>query len=102
MKSKANGFYSISLCCLALSGTVFAGAMGGVMADPNHFDLIGAGGVANLMAGDGFLGVTSSETDRLVQTNRNAWNTFTGQVGLAMPIIFTARSFTQNRPNGFQ
>lgn len=49
---------------------------------PNHIDIIGALGVASLSAGDGYLGVTSSETDRLVQTNSNSWNTFAAQLGI--------------------
>jgi opacity protein-like surface antigen len=48
----------------------------------NHFEVIGALGIASLMAGDGYLGVTSSETDRLVQTNRNDWDAFTAQLGI--------------------
>lgn len=47
----------------------------------DSFDLIGAAGVAQLYAGNGELGVTSSETDKLVQTNRGDWNTFAAQLG---------------------
>lgn len=49
---------------------------------PNHIDIIGAIGVANLAAGNGSLGVTSSETDTLVQTNGNNWNTLAAQLGV--------------------
>ena len=49
---------------------------------PNHIDIIGALGVASLSASDGYLGVTSSETDRLVQTNGNSWNTLAAQLGV--------------------
>ncbi|MCE0722816.1 MULTISPECIES: SPOR domain-containing protein [Legionella] len=49
---------------------------------PNHIDIIGALGFASLSASDGYLGVTSSETDRLVQTNNNQWDTFAAQLGV--------------------
>jgi opacity protein-like surface antigen len=55
---------------------------------PNHFDIIGAIGVADLEAGDGYLGVTSSETDRLVQTNSNDWNTLAAQLGVGYVYYF--------------
>jgi opacity protein-like surface antigen len=48
----------------------------------NHFELIGALGVASLNASNSVLGITSSETDKLVQTNSNSWNAFATQVGL--------------------
>jgi hypothetical protein len=47
----------------------------------NHFEVIGGLGIAKLNAGNGELGVTSSETDRLVQTNSGSWNTFGAQLG---------------------
>lgn len=80
MKLNPKILNSIFLCCTTLSGSVFAGTMGPVTA--NHFEVIGAAGVASLMAGNSYLGVTSSETDTLVQTNSNDWNTFTGQLGI--------------------
>ncbi|AMQ28679.1 TPA: SPOR domain-containing protein [Legionella pneumophila] len=55
---------------------------------PNHFDIIGAIGVATLEAGDSYLGVTSSETDRLVQTNSNDWNTLAAQLGVGYVYYF--------------
>ena len=58
---------------------------------PSHFDVIGAVGVANLMAGDGFMGVTTSETDTLIQTNSNDWNNFTGQLGLGYNYYFPGK-----------
>lgn len=64
---------------------------------PNHFEVIGALGIANLMAGDGYLGVTSSETDRLVQTNSSDWNTFTGQLGLGyVYYLHGAQRYSEN------
>lgn len=82
MKSKLKGLKHFFFC-FALSGSVFAGAMGIIVpASSNHFEVTGALGVAGLGVSNGFLGVTSSETDRLVQTNRYDWNTFAGQLGL--------------------
>ncbi len=52
----------------------------------NHFDVIGAVGVASLDAEDSFLGVTSSETNRLVQTNSNNWDTLAVQLGVGYVI----------------
>ena len=43
---------------------------------PGYFEAIGAGSVSNVRAANGHLGVTSSETDTLVQTNNNAWNSW--------------------------
>lgn len=48
----------------------------------NHFEVIAGLGIAKLNAGNSELGVTSSETDKLVQTNPNAWNTFGAQLGV--------------------
>ena len=48
----------------------------------NHIDFIGALGVASLDLSDGYLEVTSSETDRLIQTNNNNWNTLAAQLGV--------------------
>lgn len=55
---------------------------------PGHFEVIGALGVANLKADDSEMGVTSSETDKLVQTNRNTWDTFSGQLGAGYVYYF--------------
>lgn len=49
---------------------------------PDRFEIIGALGVASLRAGNSLLGVTRSETDTLVQTNRNQWNSFAAQLGV--------------------
>jgi opacity protein-like surface antigen len=79
---------------------MFIGDKDGVLAPvkgPNHFEVIGAVGIANLMAGDGYLGVTSSETDRLVQTNRNDWSTFTGQLGIGYVYYLNgAQQYSEN------
>lgn len=63
----------------------------------NHLEVIGALGIASLTAGDGYLGVTSSETDRLVQTNRNDWNTFTAQLGIgSIYYLNGAQQYSEN------
>lgn len=48
----------------------------------NHFEVIGALGVGAFDPGDGVLGVTSSETDRLVQSGNNNWNNLAAQLGV--------------------
>jgi opacity protein-like surface antigen len=97
MKSQLKGLRLNYLACyLTLSGSVFAGTMGNV-APANHFEGIGALGVASLDAGDGYLGVTSSETDRLVQTNRNNWDIFTAQLGIGyVYYLFGAQQYSEN------
>lgn len=70
------------LLLLVLSNTAFA------LSQANHFELVGALGAANLRAGNGQLGVTSSETDTLSQTNKNNWNTFATQLGLGYIYYF--------------
>ena len=57
----------------------------------NHIDLIGAMGVASLDISDGYLGVTSSETDRLIQTNNNNWNTLAAQLGVGY--VYYSRNY---------
>jgi opacity protein-like surface antigen len=42
---------------------------------PNHFEVHGAIGIANIRAKDSLLGVTRSEIDKLVQTNDGHWGT---------------------------
>lgn len=88
----------LSLACLSLSCSAFA-TMKHHYACPdykneapccpcpvettlNHFEILGALGIASLNAGSSNLVVTSNETDRLVQTNRSSWNTWGGQLGL--------------------
>ncbi|MBA2657133.1 MAG: porin family protein [Tatlockia sp.] len=48
---------------------------------PNRWEIIGALGIANLRTGNSLLVVTSDEIDKLVQTNKNRWNTFAAQLG---------------------
>lgn len=47
-----------------------------------YFEIIGAGSLSTTNQSNAFLGVTSNETDTLVQTNSNAWNSWGGQLGL--------------------
>lgn len=128
MKLKMKGL-SLLLGCLAISGSVFAddsvapmhrhhysykgeGDYKGMAVAPeaaktrNHFEIIGALGVAKLSANNSTLGVTSSEIDTLVQTNSGSWNTFAGQLGLgyiyyfrnARPYSDSAQWFTSVEP----
>ncbi|MHB1949214.1 MAG: outer membrane protein [Gammaproteobacteria bacterium] len=104
MKFKTKGLTYLLICSLAFSGSLFAATAvkkpvhkhkhhkhrykgdgyykGGSVYARNHFDLIGAGSISNLRAGNGSLGITSSETDRLIQTNTNSWDAGGGQLGL--------------------
>lgn len=49
---------------------------------PGYFDVIAAGSISQVKAGNGRMGITSDETDTLVQTNDNNWNSWGGQLGL--------------------
>lgn len=51
----------------------------GILRD--HYELIGAYGIAKGNWGDLQLGVTSNETDTLKQTNQSTWNAPVGQIG---------------------
>ncbi len=46
------------------------------------FEAVIMGGIASLHAGDSTIDMTASETDKLVQTNENDWNSWIGQLGL--------------------
>jgi hypothetical protein len=50
-------------------------------ASPDHFEVTGSLGIANFRADDSLLGVTSDETNKLVQTNANQWDAFGAQIG---------------------
>lgn len=56
--------------------------------DPNHFELIAAAGIMQLNAGHSFIGITTNETDELIQTNDNRWNTWVGQLGIGFVNFF--------------
>lgn len=95
-------FGSILLYCLAFNGSAYAAAPAKyehkaykgykgetfALRPINHFEIIGAGSISKLDAGNGTLGVTSSETDRLVQTNSNSWNTPGAQLGVGYVYYF--------------
>ena len=87
---KNNGFPYFLLCSIALSGSslMTAASAENIARTPGRFDAIGAAGIAQVQAGNAQLGVTSSETDKLVQTNKG-WNSFAGQLGLGY--VFYAR-----------
>jgi outer membrane autotransporter protein len=92
--------YLLALVCLLLSCTVFAypsykkyshdykNEIPIVLENPNHFEVIAALGISNVDAGNSYMDVTSSETDRLVQTNGNRWNTWVGQLGVGYVFYF--------------
>jgi opacity protein-like surface antigen len=67
------------------------------MKDPNHLDVMGALGVAQLNSGTGYLGITSSETDRLNPNNNNGWDAFTGQIGVGYVLyLHGAQQYSEN------
>jgi hypothetical protein len=92
MKFQINGMQYLLLGCLVLSNPVFADIDGpkpkAHYTQLNHPEVIGALGIANLRAGNGSIGVTSSETDKLVQTNTNNWNTLAAQLGVGYVYYF--------------
>lgn len=80
MNLKKKGLSCFLSCSIALSGSAFAVSEPSVelpfpSTSPNGFELIGALGAAAVKAGNSEIGVTSSETDRLIQTNGSTWNT---------------------------
>lgn len=63
----------------------------------NHLDLMGALGVAQLNSGTGYLGITSSETDRLNPNNNIGWDAFTGQIGVGYVLYLQgAQQYSEN------
>jgi len=62
--------------------TAFTAAQASPAHTPGYFEAIAAGSVSQVNAGNGHLAVTSSETDKLVQTNNNSLNSWGGQLGL--------------------
>jgi len=119
MQLKKKGISYLLLCGFVLSSAVYASGPT-IYKDKhhykdykdmpaqsyNHFEVIGAGGIAKLDAGNGTLGVTSSEKDSLVQTNSNNWNTQAAQLGVgyiyyfghATPYSENAQWFTSIEP----
>ena len=97
MNLKRKRISCLLFCCLAVSGSVFAAIPGqntatmkkdhyrngAISKKPhNHFEVLGALSISQLEAGSSNLGVTSSETDKLVQTNSDSWNAPGGQLGV--------------------
>ena len=63
----------------------------------NHFEVIGALGIADPMLGSGVLGVTSNETDFLVKPNGTNWSTFAAQAGVGFVHYFPgAMQYSEN------
>ena len=117
MKLMIKGFACFLFCSLVLSGSVFArpahnykGERGykdvvykdvvykDIPLKHDHFEVIGAPGIAKLNAnGLSQLGVTSSETDTLVQTNANQWDAFAAQLGVGFVHYFPyGRNYSNN------
>ena len=89
MKPRMKRLSYLLLCCLTFSGSIFAATdmkdkheHKNTIKNRNHFELIGAPGIAALSSNNTYLGVTNSETDKLVQTNKDSLNTLAGQFGL--------------------
>jgi len=87
MELKRNLRTTLAWCCLASCGSMYAATMGNhalvvPAKGPNHFEMIGAGGIASLGAHNSRLGVTSSETDTLVPRHNDEWDAFEGQLGI--------------------
>lgn len=80
MKRKINGFYFLS-CLFGLIATATFAAP-----SPAHLEVIGAVSASKIQAGNSLLGITSSETDTLVQTNNDFrhWNSWGLQMGLGL------------------
>jgi opacity protein-like surface antigen len=49
---------------------------------PGYLEVIAAGNLSNVNTRNSTIAVTRSETDKLVQTNQNAWNSWGGQFGV--------------------
>jgi opacity protein-like surface antigen len=98
MRMNAKRLFYIFWCFLVLSNSAFAAGFEFFSAiTPGHFEVIGGLGGAQLDTGNSELGVTQSETDKLVQTNTNTWNTWVGQFGLGYIFYLgtTFRDFDQ-------
>ena len=100
MTLQTKGILCPLLFCVILSGSmcVYAESKNPVNSKKssrytqlNHFEAIGALGIANLRAGNGTIGVTQSETDKLIQTNSNNWGTFDAQIGAGYVYYFEQR-----------
>ena len=92
MKLQMKGIYSLLLCCFTLTGSMLAYAApnveSGRWSTRNHYEVLGALGVSRANWNNQQLGVTSSETDTLVQNNSNDWNALVGQLGVGYVYYF--------------
>jgi opacity protein-like surface antigen len=65
-----------------------------ILSSDDSFEVIGAPGIANLQANNlSSIGVTSSETDTLEQTNTNEWSALAAQLGVGFIHIFPTNAF---------
>jgi outer membrane autotransporter protein len=87
MKKMASGFRPLLLCSLISACSCSFAA--NFQITPGFFDIVGAGSISSVNAGKGRLGITSSETDTLHQTNSGDWNSWGGQFGLGYVYIVT-------------
>jgi hypothetical protein len=62
----------------------------------NHYEAIGALGVANLRPTNSQLGLTQSETDTLVPTNKRVWQTLAAQIGTGYLYFLRDSNLTPN------
>lgn len=94
MKRKVKGLHLLSLCSLMLACTATFAAH-----SPAHFEVIGAVSSSRVHTGNTTLGVTTNETDTLVQTNDDFrhWNSWGFQVGLGyVYFLGNSRQFSNN------
>jgi opacity protein-like surface antigen len=92
MKREMNGFRPLLLCSLMLtcaatfaaSHTLNNGYKGEVAYGPapaGYFEVIGAGSLSKVQAGNSALGI-GNETDTLIQNNSSNWDAWGGQIGV--------------------
>lgn len=99
MKLQMKGIHYLLFCCVILSGSMCASAAehrqsrSSRYTQLNHVEGIAAVGIANIWGNNSQIGVTSSETDRLVQTNRNNWGTLDVQLGAGYVYYFHQKRY---------
>jgi opacity protein-like surface antigen len=87
MKFKMEHISSLLICCLAMSGSAVANGShikhhNKDVTYKDHYEIMGAGGIAKLNQGNSSFAVTSSESDTLHQTNASSWKTSAAQLGI--------------------
>lgn len=80
---------------------VYKGDLQGLSPRGNHFEVIGAPGIAKLSAGNSYLQVTSQETDTLVQTNSSQWSSYSAQLGVGYLRYFCDPNRSYDRVHWF-